>query len=176
MAGADRSATLSVVATMTVPTANPDTDTGPGAREEIPMAAFIPLVLLPPFHRRHRQRHGALCRRRPDHRRRPQAAAPASRAVGPIPGLLAAGTGVVESVQAVGIVRRWPLAPEVTVIVATTGLVATLLALVGLGAGSDPFGFLGGAAGSARNGLAALTFVAVGYLVVIAGARRAGAR
>lgn len=89
--------------------------------------------------------------------------------VGPV--AFAAGVG--ETVLAGLLLLRVRHAGTIGVLTATTGVVFAGIAALAAVAGRDPFVALGGAGGDAKGLVAAVALIAIGYLVVLAGARKA---
>ena len=90
--------------------------------------------------------------------------------VGPV--ALVAGVGEI-SLAALLLLRVRRPRRSGAVVAATTGLMVAGLAGLSAMTGRDPFAALGGAGGEPKNLVAAVGLLALGYLVVLRGARRA---
>jgi len=89
--------------------------------------------------------------------------------VGPV----ALGAGIGEDLPRALLLLRVRHAGPAAVVAATTGLMLSGLAGLAAVTGRDPFVALGGAGGEPKNLVAAVALLALGYLVVLRGARRA---
>lgn len=85
---------------------------------------------------------------------------------------LIAGAGIGQLVVAAGLAfgARW--AAKAAIVLVIGGMDAIAAAILALAIGTDPFGALGAARATAANTVSILVLVALGYWIVLIGARR----